>query len=620
MSRAMLIFSILLGCLPIANAAEPKDLTELFPLGTLAYAEIGDPAGTSDSIADFVKGTLLADSLGHGHDRRDKMMPAMPLHGLKKAGERSLLTSPEMLAEFTKLRGVAAAITGFDAKTGRPSLAIAFVLGDGNLFGFLVRQYLLTTENIRRVGKIDGVPVFQNRGLTGAITDENGKPEAIDDPAPAQGSAELTYFYAPGLFVIGSGVEAVRDVYRRFASTEKSASYAAAAQLKLHVEARKKPGVYFCAELAAFEQQLIAAKRLTKAEWLRLPVVSYIRFLLVPKQVESFAGSLQMQPDGWELTANAKFKVGGESPLLALLSGGEASFESARGAPADSIGAFTLAFPAQDKRAKAILAAADCIAKALGQAGALPTELAREAEKNDLKLQAEMLPMIRSATVVLPKPSTDAKAKPATPLAILGFEDEAAAKAWLIHLPKLSQLLSGAEKLPEPASETIQTIKVYGLVHEFVPIHYGVAGSRIIVGRDRDAVAKGATSAANPWPKIEGTHAALGAVAFADVWEKLSPRTPTLQPESGQRKMIDDQPVPAAVDPRAAATVEFRKVTAAMPPVVLRANASGQTLTVRLGQKDLKKPLAKWLEAMWNELELTPVDGERSQQDLQSFR
>lgn len=608
--RILLVSSALSFSLS-ARAADPKDLTELFPAGTLAYAEIGQPVGTADSLAEFVKGTLLADSLGHGHDRRDKLMPSMPLHGLKKAGERSLLTSPEMLAEFKKLRGVAAALTGFDAKTGRPSLAIAFVFGESNLAGLLARQYLLTAENIRRVGKVDGIPVYQNRGLTGAITDENGKPEPIDDPAPAQGTAEPTYLYAPGLFVIGSGVEAVRDVYRRFVGTEKSASFAASPHLKSQVEARKKSGLFFCADAAAFELQLIAAKKLTKAEWLRSSIVSYVRFLLAPKQIEAFAGSLQLQPDGWELTANAGIKPGGASPLLALLTGGEASFETARGAPADSPGAFTLAFPARDKRAKAILAAADGIAQALGHAGALPTELAAEAEKNDLNLQTEMLPMIRSATVVLPRPSTDAKAIPASLLAILGFEDEAAARAWLILLPKLSQLLSGAEKIPEPASETIRTIKVYGLVHESVPIHYAVAGTRIIVGRDRDAVAKGATSAANPWPKIEGTHATLGAVEFADVWEKLSPRTPTPpQPDLGQRKTIDDQPVPAAVDSRAAAADEFRKVTAAMPPVVLRANAGGQTLTVRLGQKDLKKPLAKWLEALWNEMELAPADAD----------
>jgi len=617
MLRRIIAASALLIFGTTASAAESKDLAELFPAGTLAYAEIGQPVGTSDAFAEFVKGTLLADSVGYSHDRRDKMLPPGMLAGLKNAGEWSLFASPEMLADFKKFKGVAAALTGFDPKTGRPALAVAFVLGESRLAGFLARQYLLTAPNVRRVGKIDGIAVYQNRGLTGAVVDENNKPQPNDDPAPAQGTAEPTYFYAPGLLVIGSNVGAVQDVYRRFAGTEKTASFATSTQLKSQAEARKKPGVFFCADVGRLELQLTAAKKVSSAEWLKMPAVSYVRFLLNPKQVESFTGSLQLQPDGWALAASAVVQAGGTCPLLALLAGGEASFDHVRGAPVDAPGAFTVAFPAKEKRAKAILDAADAIGQALGHAGALPGESAAEAEKKGFKLSAAWLPVVKSLSVILPKPSTDPKAEPVYPMVILTLDDDAAALGWLGILPKISQVLSGVEKLPDPASETIQNVKVWGLVHDSTPIHYALAGSRIILGRDRDVVAKCATSPANPWPKADGQPAALGALAFANAWALLPDLKASPTPKDGARNTIRIEDLQQQPDPGNAVAKEWGKALAAMPPLMLQAKGSGQKLTVELIQKDLKKPLAKWLEAFWQTIELEPVD-ERNR--FESFR
>ena len=599
-----------------ARAAEPKDLAELFPAGTLAYAEIGQPSGTSDSLAEFVKGTMLADSLGHSHDRRDKRLPTTPLQGLKTAGDWTLLTSPEMLAEFKRVQGIAAAVTGFDAKTGRPSLAMAIVLGDGNLAGFLARKYLLTSDNIRRVGKVDGIPVYQNRGLTGAVVDENNKPEPNDDPTPAQGLAEATYLYAPGLFVIGSNVAAVRDVYRRFAGTEKSANFGASSHLKPHADARKKPGIFFCADAAAFELQLNAARKVSNATWMKSGIVAYIRFLAIPKHVESFAGSWQLQPDGWALSATAVVAKGGASPLLALLTGGEANAEGVRGVPADSTMAFTVALPAKEKRAKAILDLADAVGLAMGHVGALPSELAAEAQKMDFKLSGQLLSVVKSATLAVPNQPGDPKAKPVYPLVILTLDDGAAAKAWLGNVPRVSQMLSASEKQPDPASETIRAVKVYWLVHASTPIHYAVAGSRLILGRDRDAVANCATLTANPWPKPEGQPAAVIAVAFSRVWDLVPVgRVEHSSPNDGIGKSfpidrdefpLSKQSAPDSPDPRAVAVKDWNKALAAMPPVWIRAETAGQNLTIRVTQTGMKKPLAKWLELLWQNIEQAP--------------
>ena len=604
-----LLISMALGLfLPVAVAEVPKDLAELFPVGTLAYAEIGQPASTSVAVADFVKGTSLADSLNFSHDRRDKMQPPGNLVGLAKAGEWSLYTSPEMLAEFKKLQGVAAAITGFDPKTGRASVTIAFLMGESQLGGLLARHYLLTSPNIRRVGKVDGIAVYQNRALTGASIDENGKPEPILDPTPAQGLAEPTYLYAPGLLVIGSNIAAVGDVYSRFLGTEKSANFASSKVLVSRGEARKNPGLLFCADVARFETQLVAAKKVCQDDWLKSPVVSFVRFLINLKQVESFVGSWQLQQHGWSLTATAEVRADGAGPLQSLLTGGVVTAFERRGSAID----FTVALPPKSKRTGAILGVADAIGQALGETGALPSDLVKEVEKGGLKLSSEWLPLVQSATFLLPKQSKDGKAKPVRPLLIFTLDDDAAATGWQTILPKLSQLISKAESLPEPASETIQKVKVWGLVHATTPIFYAVVGSRLIVGRERESVVSYATSTVEPSPKLMGQPAAFGTVAFERLWNLFPDRHPDNASQS--TRIVDEdvkvnqapQDVP---DPRAAAQSELTKSIAAMPAVSLQATGSGQTLTIQLAQKDLKKPLTKWFEAYWQTMELAPADG-----------
>ncbi len=586
MLRGSLVLSAMLLLTSTSIAAEPRDLADLFPAGTLAYAEIGNPAATSDAVAAFLKGTILADGLTFSHDRRDAMRPPGALGGLAAAGELGLLVSPEMLADLKKLGGVAAGLTGFDAKTGRPNVAVAVVLGDGAVAGLLARRYLLTAPDIRRVGKVEGVAVYQNRGLTGSTPDENGKAKPVEDPVPPQGFGEATYLYAPGIIVVGSSVPAVGDVYRRFAGLEKTPGHAASAILKAQSEARKKAGVFFAVDAAALESQIAAAKKVSDAEWPKSEALAMVRFLLDPKQVESLTGSFRLSPDGWALTANAEVKAGGTCPLLALLSGVIADAD-------DRSGAFTVAFPPKEKRASAILGAADAIAQAMGQAGRLPGERVAQAKKKDFDLAGDWLPLVRSAALHNPA-AVGPNAKPAYAVLVLTLEGDAAAKAWLGIVPRVSQLISGAEKLPDPASETIRNVKVWGLVHDGVPYHYAVAGARLILGHDRDAVAAIANAPTTAGAKAEGDAALLFRLAFAAAWGGV------------RRDEKRSLPFWVTADGKGTLEKEWTQALAAMPAVALEAKGSGQILTVRIAQKDLKKPLAKWLELLWQNIEQAP--------------
>jgi hypothetical protein len=64
-----------------APAAEPTDVADLFPPGTLAYAELTNPAELAPQLAALFKGTVLEDSIPFIHKRKDAATTLMELQG-----------------------------------------------------------------------------------------------------------------------------------------------------------------------------------------------------------------------------------------------------------------------------------------------------------------------------------------------------------------------------------------------------------------------------------------------------------------------------------------------------------------------------------------------------------
>ncbi len=598
-----------------ASAAEPTDPAALFPAGVLLYAEVGNPADTSAALSKYLKDTVLADTLAFSHDRRDKLSQPQQLPGFTRSQLIGLLTAPEMLTEMKRVRGAAVAVTGFDAKSGKPQWVAAVLLGDSHAIGLQFRTYLTLSPNIRRVGKVDGVPIYQNRGLTGGTFDDQGMPKAAADPVPAEGASEPTYLYVPGLFVVGSGKAAVLSVYKRFTGKDTSASFAASGQLKKAAAQRTKAGAFLFADTAGVLGNPAGLRALLPAEIPADLVAAAVRFLLDPKSVPAITGNLVIEPDGVGLVLTGDVEPEAESPLHAIASGAALEPAAIRHSP-DAVAAFTLGFPAKDKRAKALLAVADALATAAGRVGASPTERVAEAKAKGFKLEEDLLPRVTAATVFQPAKLDRPKGVPEWPLVALRFESDADAGHWETEFPKLAGLLAGAEKAPDVSRETVGGVRVSAVVvtvdGQKVPVHYARLADRLVIGVDQKRVAAVTKDGGKP-PVVPAATKEFAASGFGFV------RLAGLLPPPVKKQAIDPTPRPLVeppappgvsriedllpiqpsqppVPPVAEVSEPFRDAVKGLAPLTLTLGTKGNTLRVELWHRDIKKALSTAFE------------------------
>ncbi len=596
-----------------ASAAEPTDPAALFPPGVLLYAEVGNPADTAAALSKYLKDTVLADTLAFSHDRRDKLSQPQQLPGFLRSQLVGLLAAPEMLAEMKRVRGAAVAVTGFDDKSGKPQWAAAVLLGDSHAIGLQFRTYLTLSPNIRRVGKMDGVPVYQNRGLTGGTYDDQGKPKAADDPVPPEGATEPTYLYVPGLFVVGSGKAAVADVYRRFTGKDTSVSFAANAHLKKAAAQRTKAGAFLFADTGGAAGRRFALTQLLPPE-IPADLVAAARFLLDPKSVPTITGNLVIEPDGVGLVLTGDVEPGGESPLHAIASGAALEPAAIRHSP-DAVAAFTLGFPAKNKRAKAVLAVADALATAAGRVGASPTERVAEAKAKGFKLEEDLLPRVTAATVFRPAKLDRPKGVPEWPLAALRFESDADAEHWEAEFPKLAGLFAGAEKPPDPSRETVGGVRVSAVVvtvdGQKVPVHYARLADRLVIGVDQKLVAVVTKDAGKSPVAVAAKEYAASGFGFVRLASQLpppvkkqavdpTPRPPVEPPAPPDVSRIEDllpiQQFQPPVPPVADLSQSFRDAVQGLEPVTLTLGTKGNAVRVEVWHRDSKKPLSTAVE------------------------
>lgn len=524
MARVALSVAVL-ALLAAGASAAPPDPASLFPPDALAYVEVRQPAKTADALAGLFKDTVLADNLAFSHDRRDTLGTVEEFRGFRAVQSLGLFTSPEMLAELKRTGGVSAALLGFDPATGRPRWAVAVLLGESNALGLMARTYLTTGTNIRRVGKVGDVPVYQNRALTGGprlkeddLDDPPPRPKPADPHVPPEGADEPTYLYVPGLFVVGSGKAAVADVLERFKKPAKEAMAATLGKAD-----RDRPGVFVWADLPRLEKEYVAARKRGGADLISPDLFAHLRFLLPGKSLSPAAGHLSIEPDGFALTLQATAADADAAPLLALLNGGSVDAANLRTWSGGWAGV-TLALPAKEQRAKAVVRVADALAAACGDVGQTPGERLAELTAGGFKAEADLFPQLKAVTAVMaegapgkakpgrPKPGPppeerlvkpgsrepepalpdDSPPGPSVPTLILTLESVDAAKAWEAAVPQFARWLCHTEKPPGTSSEVVGGLKVVGMVIDHdggrQTVYFCRNGDQIAVGTDRGRV------------------------------------------------------------------------------------------------------------------------------------
>ncbi len=529
------------------RAAEPTDPAELFPPGTLAYVELHDPAGTAPQIAVALKGSLLEDSISFIHTRRDKAKDPRDLLAKDQLAILGLLASPEMAAEFKKLRGVAVGVVGFNDQL-EPEWAAAVLTGESSAAGLMARAFL-TLTTVRKVAAIGDVPVYQFRQPTLGY-DPNGQQILQNEKPPVEGLYEPTFAYVPGLFVAGTSKAAVGEVIARYQGKSKG-SLAETPAFKAAVAAHRQTGVFFFANVAECFAKFDRARKKAEVADAESDSLGWFKLLANPKAIQTVAGRAYFRDGGAAVTIGATFDPAQKSPLLEVLSGTGAKVELLRRAPGPAAFALAISFP-ETNRTAAVVGFLDALAKAHGELGRTPGEWIKELEvKYKMPLAQNLIGKTRAAIFVLPLHPALPKGAVSLPTVVLQTESEEVAAAWEEILPRLIGDLGGTAT-PQASSEAIGNLKVFSLPAGTLPwkaaVHYARKGNEFAIGLNRKLVAASLDSEAGKVeaaPPMVEANAVIGSMNLGAMIKLLTEVSPLTGPVVPRGPATPAKPVPA---------------------------------------------------------------------------
>ncbi len=340
---------------------------DLFPAGTLAYAEVRGPA-LADGVAALVTGTPWADSLAAVPELLDRARNPVDEGEARETAAFALGTAPETLAELRRTRAAAVGLLGYSAK-GRPRYAGVLLTGDSGVAALAVRQFLTTDPGLRRVTSLDGVAVFQYRGPTQTAVPET-PPGPVEPVKPfPPGDEEPTFATVPGLFVVGSDVEAVRDVVSRFKQAGKPPSLAGVPAFKA---AHGSPAAGTVGSFYATPAAYLAAGDRARSPGTPDPL-GVARFLFDGPRWTTVTGHLTVQNDRVELTLHADFEK--LPPLAEALTGPLLPAADQARVRRPFLSDVALTVPPGEARAGRWLTLADAVAAGRGHLGRKPSQL-----------------------------------------------------------------------------------------------------------------------------------------------------------------------------------------------------------------------------------------------------
>ena len=575
-----------------ATAAPPTDVAGLFPPETIAYAELADPAAAAPQVAALVMGSVIEDSIGFIHKRRDATKNPADIQGKQDLAVLGLLASPEMLAEFKKLRGVGVGLVGF-TDTGDPQVALAVLTGD-SAAGVAARAFLTMDPQVRKVAAIGDVPVYQFRQVN--VTNDPMGRLILQDGKLTEGPYEPTFAYLPGLIVVGTSRAALTPVVERFQGKAKG-TLGETPLFKEAAATNRRPGVFAFANVPAFCTKSDAALKGRNSSG-EPDLLAWCKLIADHRSMRYLVGSVRVRDNGLSLELVGQFEPAKKSPLLDLLAGPGVKVELLHHAPRPASLAIAVTFPEKD-RAGAVVGFLDALVKANGGLGRLPSEAVKELEaKYKLSIADGLLAKTRAAVVVLPATQELPKGAIALPTVVLHTDTPEVAAAWEAFLPKLLGDLAGANPT-EPSSEAVGGVKVLSLPGTGLPwkaaVHYARKDTVIAVGLDRKVVA--AALLADPAASVaadqsvSSTGAFLGTVnlgvlvrsAFESPKHEgpVKPVKPSGPPRNGGESLV---PPEHQDKDEEQAWEGFLKSFDSLPPAVLTARRTGTEVRIELWQ------------------------------------
>ena len=350
---------------------------DLFPAGTLAYAEVRGPA-LADGVAALVKGTPWADSLAAVPELLDRARNPADEAEARETAAFALGTAPETLAELRRTRGAAVGLLGYSAK-GRPRYAGVLLTGDSSAVALAVRQFLTTDPGLRRVTSVDGIAVFQRRAAVPPAGNADPLPALFAPEGPAKpfppGDDEPTFATVPGLFVVGSDVDAVRDAVSRYKQAGKPPSLAGVPAFQA---AHGSPAAGTVGFVYAAPAAYLAAGDRARSPGTPDPL-GVARFLFDGPRWTTVTGHLTVQDDRVELTLHADFEK--LPPLAEALTGPALPAADQARVRRPYLSDVALTVPPGAARPGRWLTLADAVAAGRGHLGRKPSQLVADLDR-----------------------------------------------------------------------------------------------------------------------------------------------------------------------------------------------------------------------------------------------
>jgi hypothetical protein len=615
-----------IACALPAARADVTDVAKLFPAETLAYAEVVRPGDFTSALAALFQGTPLADPVRFTQDRVEKAQTPLAALAARQSGWLTLFNTPEFAAEAKRLHGVAVGLVGF-TESHEPRYAAAVVLGDSHAAGLAVRTFLAVGSDVRRVGVIDGVPVFRHRTFVGRPLDEDGKPIPEQKPAntvePVGGPPESTYAYVPGLFVVGSDLEAVGDMLRRFAGKGEDKSLATTNSFRRCQTVRDRPGLFFYTTPAALVAKLDAARKVGR-NMIDPDQYALLKFAMNARAVKLIHGTVSVGANSIALTAEADLEDA-TVPLADLLTGPAVP----RNIFAHTVGqpgwAMSVSLPDRGRRAQVVLELLDAVARANGTIGRLPSQAVADADREPgPKIIADLLPAVKTVIAFAPtKLELPAGCRP-LPMFVFHLESDVGADGWERSAKKLIALAFGTADQPGLAVEVINGVRVTSLAGKDlpggVPVHFARSGAVVVFGQDRKLVAEAVSGrgVAPAWPVGfgSGSPAGLAVVLPGKLVAHLIPPTKPVKTGEARAELPALLPwLTPAVPWRSDATLSREPLTVGLaraieplPPVFAAVNRKQASLQVEMRMPDPAKPMAVAAERFLDWLEKRTAD------------
>ncbi len=490
--------------------AEPKDVADLFPADMLLYTEVNQPEVVARDLTAFLKGTVFETSAPSFKSFREKQDRNF------NTGDDGLLAAilaPEMLKEVARFKGLAGGIVGF-TKEGVPEYLFVVLPGDSRLPGFLLRSFVTARVDFRKLTAIEGIDLFQRHAyqyqddplLPPGVGGADGPPRKLQPFGP------IIVNHA-GLLVVGSNMDHVSAVIRRFKDKERSAALTSAAGFKALRDQRAKPGILFLADARRLIEH--ADRDATSLSWLAF------KNLLPPASISTLVARLEISDETIRLRVQVALAEKVYSPLAKLLEGAALSTANLNGIPKDSPLTVTLALPQGEERATRLLAALDAAIRSTGTLGPNASELMQELEEQRLLSKSD-LAKVNRVTLALPPVAAWVKDRTPLPVLLVYSDDGVVLGKIEAAVPTILHLLGSAGS--DPVTETIRGVKVRSLDARSSPlgrpIHYGIHRNALAIGTDRKETADMLLSLGEQraTPEMAALLKNLDKPALASVW------------------------------------------------------------------------------------------------------